>query len=86
MGFCKSFPLSGQLSKARVPPSWIRTIPIPFPEPSHYTINVFVKSGVVKTGALHITSLSSSKALVSSGVHENASFLVSVIKGAAILQ
>ena len=41
--------------------------------------------GVVKTGALHINSLSCSKALVAYEVHENASFLVSVIKGAAIL-
>jgi hypothetical protein len=80
-----SFPLSGQLSKARGLPSYIRTTPIPFPEASHSTIKVFVKFGVVKTGALHITSLSCSKSLVASGVHENASFLVSVIKGAAIL-
>jgi hypothetical protein len=58
---------------------------LPFPEASHSTIKVFVKSGVVKTGALHITSLSCSKALVSSGVHENASFLVNVVKGASIL-
>jgi hypothetical protein len=37
------------------------------------------------TRALHITSLSCSKSLVTFGVHENASFLVSVIKGATIL-
>jgi hypothetical protein len=85
MGLCKSFPLSGQLSKPRGLPSCIRTTPIPFPEASHSTIKVFVKSRVVKTGALHITSLSCPKALVSSGVYENASFLVSVVKGAAIL-
>jgi hypothetical protein len=85
MGFCKSFPLSGQLSKARVLPSCTRIAPIPFPEASHSIIKVFVKSRVVKTGALHITSLSFSKALVSYGVHENASFLVSVVKGVAIL-
>jgi hypothetical protein len=85
MGFCKSFPLSGRLSKARGLPSCIRTTPIPFPEASHSTIKVFAKSEVVKTGALHITSLSCSKALVVSGVHENASFLVSVVKGDAIL-
>jgi hypothetical protein len=66
-------------------PSCIRTAPIPFPEASHSIINVFVKSGVVKTGALHITSLSCSKDLVAYGVHENASFLVSVVKGVAIL-
>jgi hypothetical protein len=85
MGLCKSFPLSGQLSKVRGLPSCIRTAPIPFPKASHSTIKVFVKSGVVKTGALHITSLSCSKALVASGVHENASFLVSVVKGVVIL-
>jgi hypothetical protein len=85
MGLCKSFPLSGQLSKARGLPYCIRTTPIPFPEASHSTIKVFVKSGVVKTGAFHITSLSCSKYLVASGVHENASFLVSVVKGASII-
>jgi hypothetical protein len=78
MGLCKSLPLSGRLSKARGLPSYIRTTPIPFPE-------VFVKYGVVKTGVVHITSLSCSKDLVASGVHENASFLVSAVKGAAIL-
>jgi hypothetical protein len=85
MGLCKSFPLSGQLSKARGLPSCIRTTPISFPEASHSIIKVFVKFGVVKKGDLHITSLSCSKALVASGVHENASFLVSFVKGAAIL-
>jgi hypothetical protein len=85
MGLCKSFPLSGRLSKSRDLPSCIRTTPIPFLEASHSTIKVFLKSGVVKTGAFHITSLSCSKALVAFGVHENASFLVSVVKGAAIL-
>ena len=85
MGLCKSFPLSGQPSKARGLPSCIRTTPIPFPEASHSIIKVFVKSGVVKTGDLHITSLSCSKYLVSSRVHENASFLVSIIKGVAIV-
>jgi hypothetical protein len=39
---------------------------------------------VVKTRALHITSLSCSKAFVASGVHENASFLVSAIKGVGV--
>jgi hypothetical protein len=85
MGVCKSFPLSGQLSKARGLPSCIRTTPIPFPEASYSIIKVFVKSGVVKIGDLHITSLSCSKALVSYGVHENASFLVSAVKGASFL-
>jgi hypothetical protein len=85
MVLCKSFPLSGQLSKARGLPSCIRTTPIPFPDASHSTLKVFVKSGVVKIGYFHITSLSCSKYLVSSGVHENASFLVSVVKGYAIL-
>jgi hypothetical protein len=85
MGLCKSLPLSGRLSKARGLPYCIRTAPIPFLEASHSTIKVFVKSGVVKTGAVHITSLSCSKDLAASGVHENASFLVSVVKGAVIL-
>ena len=85
MGLCKSLPLSGRLSKARFLPSYIRTAPIPFPEASHSTIKVFVKSGVVKTGALHITSLSCSKDLVTSRVHENASFLVSAVKSVVIL-
>jgi hypothetical protein len=85
MGLCKSFALSIQLSKAKGLPSCIRTTPIPFPEASHSTIKVFVKSGVVKTGAFQITSLSFSKGLVASRVHENASFLLSVVKGVAIL-
>ena len=85
MGLCKSLPLSGRLSKARGLPSCIRAAPIPILEASHSTIKVFVKSGVVKTGDFHITSLSCSKALVASGVHENASFLVSAVKGVAIL-
>jgi hypothetical protein len=85
MGLCKSFPLSGQHSKAMGLPSCKWTTPITFPEASNSTIKVFVKSGVVKTGAFHITSLSCSKDLVSSGPHENASFLVSVVKGASIL-
>jgi hypothetical protein len=85
MGLCNSFPLSGQLSKARALPSCIRTTPIPFLEASHSTIKVLVKSRVVKIGSFHITSLSCSNDLVSFGVHENASLLVSDIKGAAIL-
>jgi hypothetical protein len=85
MGLCKSLPLSGRLSKASGLPYCIRTAPIPFPNASHSTVKVFVKSGVVKTGALHITSLSCSKNLVASGVYENASFLVSAVNGAAIL-
>jgi hypothetical protein len=84
MGFCKSFPLSGLISKSRGLPSYIRTTPIPFLEASLSTIKVFVKSGVVKTGALHIASLSCSKSCVFSRVHENASFLVNVVKGAVI--
>jgi hypothetical protein len=85
MGFYKSFPLIGRLSKAKGLPSCIRKSPISFSEASHYIIKVFVKSGVVKTGALHIAYLSCSKYFVAFGVHENASFLVSVIKGVAIL-
>jgi hypothetical protein len=85
MGLCKSFPLSGQLLKARGIPSCIRTTPIKFPEASHSTIKVFVKFGVVKKGCFHITSLICSKSLLASGFHENASFLVISIKGATIL-
>ena len=55
-------------------PSYIKTAPIPFPEASHSTIKVFVKSGIAKTGARHIASLRYSNALVALGVHENASF------------
>ena len=66
-------------------PSCIKTTPIPFPGASHSTIKVFVKSGVAKTGARHIESLRCSKALVASGVHENASFFNNVVRGAAIL-
>jgi hypothetical protein len=83
MGLCKSLPLSGRLSKARGLPSCIRTTPITFPDASHSTVKVFVKSGVVRTEALHITSLSCSKDLVASGFHENTSFLVSAVKRAA---
>jgi hypothetical protein len=58
---------------------------MPFPEASHSIIKVFVKYGVVKIGSLHIASLGCSKDLVSYRFHENASFLVDVIKGATIL-
>ena len=63
----------------------IKTTPIPFPEASHSTIKIFVKSGVAKTGARHIASLRCAKALVSLGVHENASFFNNVVRGTAII-
>ena len=66
-------------------PSYIKMTPIPFPKASHFTIKVFVKSGVAKTGARHIFSLRCSKALVVSGVHENASFFNNVVRDVAIL-
>ena len=66
-------------------PSYIKTAPIPFLEASHSIIKVFLKSGVTKTGARNIASLICSKALVASGVHENASFFNNVVRGAAIL-
>ena len=66
-------------------PSCIKSKPIPFPEASHSIIKVFVKSSVAKTGARNIASLRCSKTLVSSGVHENASFFNNVVRGAAIL-
>ena len=48
-------------------------------------IKVFVKFGVAMTGAWHIASLRCSKALVDSGVQENAYFFNNVVRGAAIL-
>jgi hypothetical protein len=66
MGLTKFFPLSWLLSKARGLPSYIKIAPIPWLEASHFTINVFVKSGVAKMGVVHIASLSFSKDLVAS--------------------
>ena len=66
-------------------PSCIKTTPISFPEASHSTIKVFLKSGVANIGALHIAYLRSLKAFVAFGVQENASLFNNVIKGAAIL-
>ena len=66
-------------------PYCIKTTPIPFLEASHSTIKVFVKYNVAKTSARHIASLRCSKALVASGVHENASFFNNVVRGATIL-
>ena len=57
-------------------PAYIKTTPIPFPEGSHSTIKVFVKSSVAKTGV---------KALVAARVHENSSFFNNVVIGVAIL-
>ena len=65
--------------------SCIKTTKIQFPKASHSPINVFVKSGVAKTSARHIASLRCSKALVASGVHENAFFFNNVVRGVAIL-
>ena len=45
-----------------------------------------MKFGIAKTGVMHISSLTCSKALVASGVHENASFLKNDVRGAAIIQ
>ena len=75
----------GQLSKAMGLSSCIKTTPIPFPEASHSTIKVFVKFGVAKISAWHISYLRCLKAFVASGVHENASFFNNVVRGAAIL-
>ena len=66
-------------------PSCIKTTPIPFLEASHSTINFFVKFGVAKIGARQIASLICSKALVASGVQENASLFNNVVRGADIL-
>src|ERR1700733_10670874 len=85
IALCKNFALIGRLSKAMGLSSCIKTTPIPFPEASLSTIKVFVKSVVAKAGAWHIASLRCSKAFVASGVHENASFFNSVVRGDAIL-
>ena len=66
-------------------PSYIKISPIPFPKASHSTIKDFVKSGIAKIGARHIASLRCSKALVASGVRENASFFNNFVRGATIL-
>ena len=66
-------------------PYFIKTTPIPFHEASHSTIKVFLKSGIAKIGARDIASLICSKALVASGVRENAYFFNNFIIGAAIL-
>ena len=66
-------------------PPYIKMAPLSFPEASHSTIKIFVKSGVANTGAMHITCLRSSKAFVPYGVQENSSFFSNVVKGAAIL-
>ena len=65
--------------------SYIKTASIPFPKASHSTIKVLVKSGVANTDAFHIASLRCSKALVASGVKENASLFSNVVRGASIL-
>ena len=62
MGLCNLFPLIVQLLKAMDLHSYIRKELISFPEASNSTIKVFVRFGVVKTGALHIASLIGSKA------------------------
>lgn len=57
---------------------------IPFPEASHSTIKVFVKSEGAKTEAWHIDSLRCSKDLVGYGVQKNAPFFSNVVRGATI--
>ena len=82
---CKSFPLIGQLPKEMGIYSCIRTKPIPFTKESLSTIKVLVNSGVVKTKAMQIASLSCSIAWASSRVQENASLLFNATIGATIL-
>ena len=65
--------------------SCIKTTPIPFPEASHSTIKVFLKSGVAKTSAWHIAYLRSSKDFVASEVQENASLFNNVVRGVVVL-
>jgi hypothetical protein len=54
------------LSKARDLPYCIKNAPMPWPDASQSTINVFVKLGVARTRVVHIASLSFSKSLVAS--------------------
>ena len=82
---CKLFPLIGWLSKEMGLPYCIKSMLIQFPKASHSTLKVFMKSGITKIGAQHISSLRCSKSLVASGVHENAYIFNNVVRGAAIL-
>jgi hypothetical protein len=84
MGLTKFFPLICMLSKEMGLPSYIKTTLIPWPEASHSTINVFVTLGVVKTGVVHIASLSFLKDLVAYYFQENDSFFNNVVRGVSI--
>ena len=53
-GFPRFFSDSCLLVKAKGRPSYIRTVPIPFPKVSHSNTNVFVKSGRARTGVVHM--------------------------------
>jgi hypothetical protein len=68
-------------SKERGLPYCIKNAPIPWPNASHYSINVFVKLGVANMRVVHIASLSFSKDLDSSSAQENASFFNNVVRG-----
>ena len=66
-------------------PSCIGTTSIPFPESSHSTIKVFLKSGVAEIGDLHTDSLSCWKDWFASKVQENVSFFSDDVRGDIIL-
>ena len=85
MGFFKFFPLIWWLVKEIGCRSYISATVISFPGGSHSIINVFVKSGVVKTWSLHMASLSCWKDWVASGVQENASLFGNYVRGPDIL-
>jgi hypothetical protein len=57
MGLTKFFPLSWILSKEMGLPYCIKTAPITWPDASHSTKNVFVKSSVAKKIFVYVASL-----------------------------
>ena len=83
LGILQCIDRNGRISKEMGLPSCIKMAPMPFPNTSHSTIKVFVKSGVVKTIVLHITSFQ--KLGPTYGVQENVSFFNNVIRGGSSL-
>ena len=62
----------------------VNTGTIPFPLASHSTSNVCVKSGSLRTGALHIASLICSKAYYALSVQTKLPCFVHSVKGAKL--